>query len=73
MKLFRKKRNRWLGLGSLLGALMLLGALHLTTWNNAPVENFNAGLAAYERRVGDQPEDCQGTWPDDTAVAAVAG
>ncbi len=27
---------------------MLLGALHLTTWNNTPVETFNAGLTAYE-------------------------
>ncbi len=48
MKIFRKKRNRWLGLGSLLGAVMLLGGLHLATWNNAPVDTFNAGLQAYE-------------------------
>lgn len=57
MKLFRKKRNRWLGLGSLLGALMLLGALHLTTWNNVPVETFNAGLQAYE--AGDMQKAVQ--------------
>lgn len=48
MKIFRKKRNRWLGIGSLLGALMLLGGLHLATWTNVQVETFNAGLQAYE-------------------------
>ncbi len=48
MKIFGKKRNRWLGLGSLIGALMLLGALHLLTWKNVQVEEFNTGLAAYE-------------------------
>ncbi len=57
MKLFRKKRNRWLGLGSLLGALMLLGALHLATWNNTPVDTFNAGLQAYE--AGDMQKAVQ--------------
>lgn len=48
MKIFRKKRNRWLGLGSLLGALMMLGGLYLATWTNVPVDSFNAGLQAYE-------------------------
>lgn len=57
MKLFRKKRNRWLGLGSLLGALMLLGALHLSTWNNTTVDTFNAGLQAYE--AGDMQKAVQ--------------
>lgn len=48
MKIFRKKRNRWLGVGSLIGALMLLGGLHLATYTNVQVDSFNAGLQAYE-------------------------
>lgn len=47
MNIFRKKRNRWLGLGSLIGALMLAGAFHLSTWKNLQVEDFNGGLQAY--------------------------
>lgn len=48
MKLFRKKRNRWLSTLAVMGALMLAGSMYLATWTNAPVENFNAGLQAYE-------------------------
>ena len=48
MNIFRKKTNRWLGLGSLIGALMLLGAFTLATWENVQVKDFNAGLSAYQ-------------------------
>lgn len=48
MKILKKRRNRWLGSGVLLGVLMLACAFHLLTWNNSQVASFNAGLQAYE-------------------------
>jgi tetratricopeptide (TPR) repeat protein len=68
MKIFQKKRNRWLGLGSLIGALMLLCALHLLTWKNVQVEDFNAGLTAYQ--AGDMQKAVQ---LFDKSVAAYKG
>ncbi len=57
LKLFRRRRNRWLALGSFLGALMLLGGMHLHSYKNVQAEAYNAGLVAYQ--AGDMEKAVQ--------------